>query len=63
MPFRLVISVNIKMKVVSKAQGESFFGAYEAPEVIVVAYRSQGILCSSVGAGHDGFEDGGEYDL
>jgi hypothetical protein len=55
--------VNIEMKVVSKAQGESFFGAYEAPEVIVVAYRSQGILCSSVGAGHDGFEDGGEYDL
>lgn len=51
------------MKVVSKTQGESLFGAYEAPEVFVVAYRSQGILCSSVGGEHEGFGDGGEYDL
>lgn len=43
------------MKVVSKAQGESLFGAYEAPEVIVVAYRSQGVLCQSVGGGNQDF--------
>ena len=55
--------VYITMNVVSKTQGESMYGAYVSPEVNVVAYRSQGILCSSVGAGHDGFEDGGEYDL
>ena len=55
--------MNIEMKVVSMTHGESVFGAYEAPEVFVVAYRSQGVLCSSVGAGHDGFEDGGEFDL
>ena len=44
------------MNVVSKTQGESLFGAYEAPEVIVVAYRSQGVLCQS-GSTED-FEDG-----
>ena len=53
----------ITMNVVSKTHGESMYGAYVSPEVNVVSYCSQGILCSSVGAGHDGFEDGGEYDL
>lgn len=51
------------MKVLSQTHGESMYGEYVSPEVNVVSYCSQGILCSSVGAGHDGFEDGGEYDL
>jgi hypothetical protein len=55
--------VNIEMKVVSMTHRESLYGTYVSPEVNVVAYWSQGVLCSSVGAGHDGFEDGGEYDL
>lgn len=53
----------ITMNVVSKTQGGVYVWAYVSPEVNVVSYCSQGILCSSVGAGHDGFEDGGEYDL
>lgn len=43
------------MNVVSKTHGESMFGEYLSPEVIVVAYRSQGILCQSVGAGNKDF--------
>ena len=43
------------MKVVSMAHGEPKFGEYLSPEVIVVAYRSQGILCQSSGPEHDGF--------
>lgn len=43
------------MNVVSMAHGESMFGEYLSPEVIVVAYRSQGILCQSVGGGNQDF--------
>lgn len=50
----------ITMKVVSKTQGESMYGAYVSPEVNVVAYRSQGVLCQSVGGGHEGFGQVGE---
>ena len=44
------------MNVVSKTHGESMFGEYLSPEVIVVAYRSQGILCQSLGSKHEGFD-------
>ena len=45
---------------VSKTQGESMYGTYVTPEVIVVAYRSQGVLCQSVGGGHEGFDQVGD---
>ena len=52
------------MNVVSKTHGKSMFGEYLAPEVIVVAYRSQGILCLSLGSEeHRGFEYDGLEDL
>ena len=42
----------------------SNYGLYESPEVKVVLFQSEGMLCSSVtGSGHDGFEDGGSFDL
>ena len=50
------------MNVVSKTHGESMSGAYVSPEVKVVLLQFEGILCLS-GTGHDGFENGGEYDL
>ena len=37
---------------------------YASPEVQVVYFKSEGFLCASVtGSGHDGFEDGGSFDL
>ena len=51
------------MNVVSMAHGESMFGEYLAPEVIVVAYRSQGILCQSLGSKHEGFDYDPSEDL
>ena len=50
------------MKVLSQTHGESMSGAYVSPEVKVVLFQFEGILCLS-GTGHDGFEDGGDYDL
>ena len=50
------------MNVVSKTRDESRFGLYVSPEVKVVLFQFEGILCLS-GTGHDGFENGGEYDL
>ena len=43
------------MNVVSMAHGEPKFGEYLSPEVMVVAYRSQGILCQSVGGDNQDF--------
>lgn len=51
------------MNVVSMAHGEQKFGEYLAPEVIVVAYRSQGILCQSLKSDHEDFGDGGSFDI
>ena len=59
---RLIISVNMEMKVLSKTHGESMAEEYFSPNVKVVFFQSEGILCLS-GTGHDGFVDGGEYDL
>ena len=39
------------------------FGEYLSPEVIVVAYRSQGILCQSLGSEHKGFDYDESEDL
>lgn len=36
---------------------------YVSPEVNILVFQPEGVLCSSFGAGHEGFEDGGEYDL
>ena len=52
------------MNVVSKTHGEPMSGAYVSPEVKVVFFQSEGVLCGSVtGSGHDDFTVGGEYDL
>ena len=60
---RLIISVNMEMKVLSKTHGESMAEEYFSPNVKVAFFQSEGVLCSSVGAEHEGFGDGGEYDL
>ena len=51
------------MKVLSQTHGESMYGEYVSPEVKTVFFQSEGVLCSSVGGAHEGFGDGGEYDL
>ena len=51
------------MNVVSKTHGEQKFGEYLSPEVMVVAYRSQGILCQSSGSKHEGFDYDPSEDL
>jgi hypothetical protein len=43
------------MKVVSMTHRESLYGTYVSPEVNVVAYWSQGVLCQSVGGGNQDF--------
>ena len=45
------------------ASGAAFSGFYNSPEVTVVYFQSQGVLCTSVGSEHEGFGDGGEFDL
>lgn len=42
---------------------ESPLRAYLSPEIKILSLHSEGVLCSSLGAGHEGFGDGGEYDL
>jgi hypothetical protein len=44
------------MNVVSMAHGESKFGEYLSPEVFVVEYRSEGVMCQSLGSEHGGFD-------
>ena len=51
------------MNVVSKTHGESMYGEYVSPEVKVVLFQSEGVLCASLGSGHDGFEYDGSDDL
>lgn len=43
------------MNVVSKTHGESMSGAYVSPEVKVVLFQSEGVLCQSVGGGNQDF--------
>ncbi len=38
-------------------------GEYVAPMSRIVYVQPEGIICSSVGSEHEGFGDGGEYDL
>lgn len=51
------------MKVKSDLMSCSTLEGYVSPEVKTLVFQSEGVLCSSVGAGHEGFEDGGEFDL
>lgn len=52
------------MNDVRKTRDELVCGAYQSPDVKVVVYRSEGVLCASVtGIGHDDFEAGGSFDL
>ena len=57
------MSVYIEMNVVSKTHGESMSGAYVSPEVKVVLFQSEGVLCASLGSGHQGFEFDDSEDL
>lgn len=47
------------MNVVSKTHGESMSGAYVSPEVKVVLFQSEGVLCASLGSDH---HEGFDYD-
>ena len=44
-------------------------GEYITPDVKILTFQSEGVLCGSVtatddnGIGHQGFETGGDYDL
>lgn len=39
-------------------------GEYITPDVKILTFQSEGVLCGSVtGSSHEGFETGGEYDL
>ena len=51
------------MNGVRKTRDESNYGLYESPEVKVVLFQSEGVLCGSVGSDHEDFVDGGSYDL
>jgi hypothetical protein len=52
------------MKEVRKTlMGELSVREYVSPKVKLINFRHEGVICSSVGAGHEGFGDGGEYDL
>lgn len=52
------------MNEIRETRDELVYGAYQSPDVKVVVYRSEGILCASVtGSGHDDFGDGGSFDL
>ena len=51
------------MNEVSKTRSESMSGEYISPHFRVIWFQSEGVLCESVGSEHEGFGDGGEYDL
>lgn len=38
-------------------------GGYVSPEVNVILFQPEGVLCASVGGDHEGFEPGGEYEI
>lgn len=61
---RLIISVYIEMNDVRKTRDELVCGAYQSPDVKVVVYRSEGVLCASVtGSEHEDFTYGDSFDL
>lgn len=39
------------------------FAEYVSPEVKTLVFHVEGVLCQSVGGGHDDFGDGGSYDI
>lgn len=51
------------MNVVSKAHEESKFRVYVSPEVKIVFFQSEGILCQSIGGGNQDFTYDGTEDL
>lgn len=52
------------MNEVRETRDELVYGAYQSPDVKVVVYRSEGILCASVtGIGHEDFTEGDSFDL
>jgi hypothetical protein len=52
------------MKEVSKTLAhEAVQKEYVSPVVRDIYFQPEGLLCVSVGSGHEGFEEGGEYDL
>ena len=55
--------VSLYMNEVSRTRSESMSGGYVSPFVKVIWFQSEGVLCESVGSEHEGFGDGGEYDL
>lgn len=42
---------------------ELMSGVYQSPEVKVVLFQSEGILCGSIGSEHEDFGEGGSYEL
>lgn len=55
--------IYIGMDVFAKALGQPISEVYESPMINVMFIQSEGVLCDSVGSEHEGFGDGGEYDL
>ena len=51
------------MKVKSDLMSCSTLEGYVSPEVKTLVFHAEGVLCQSVGGGHEDFEDGGSYDL
>lgn len=52
------------MNGVRKTRDESNYGLYESPEVKVVLFQSEGVLCGSVtGIEHEDFTQGDSFDL
>ena len=51
------------MKFENYFESNSYACGYVAPQVFVVSYRSQGVLCQSMTVDHDGFEDGGFIEI
>ena len=50
------------MNEVRETRDELVYGVYQSPDVKVVVYRSEGILCAS-GSEHEDFGDGDSFDL
>ena len=51
------------MKFKNFFDSNSYACSYVSPQVFVVSYQSHGILCQSMGADHDDFEDGGIIEI
>lgn len=51
------------MKIENYFESNSYACGYVSPQVFVVSYRSQGILCQSMEVDHDGFENDGYIEI